>query len=175
MELQNYYNVAEVQLTYKPNYKPSERPQVTTSMEAYNIFMAHWSMERIEMIEEFKIILLNTKNRVLGIVDISKGGIGATYVDPRIVFVSALKARASAMVLCHNHPSGEFKPSEADKDLTRRLIQGGKVLDIQIFDHLVVGKHGYYSFGDDGILLPRDKHRDKTRDKCYKNRLNFIF
>ena len=134
------------------NYKISDRPQISSSKQAYDLLLAHWSVDRIELIEEFKVILLNAKNRVLGIVGISTGGIGATYVDPRIIFASALKANATAMILSHNHPSGEFRPSEADKGLTKRLRDGGRLLDILVFDHLIIGKEGYYSFGDDGMI-----------------------
>ncbi|HKG08306.1 MAG TPA: JAB domain-containing protein [Pedobacter sp.] len=152
MELQNYYNVAEVQLTYKPNYKPSERPEVSTSKQAYDIFIAHWAMGRIELIEEFKILLLNRRNKVLGLVDISVGGISATYVDAKVIFAVALKSGASGVILCHNHPSQELQPSQADIALTRKLQEGGKLLDILILDHLIVSGDGYYSFSDGGVI-----------------------
>ena len=152
MELQNYYNVAEVQLTYKPNYKPSERPEISTAKQAYDIFMSHWTLGRIDLIEEFKILLLNRRNRVLGIVDISVGGLAATYVDPKVIFAVALKSGASGVILCHNHPSQELQPSQADIVLTRRLQEGGKLLDILILDHLIVSGGGFYSFSDSGVI-----------------------
>jgi len=152
MELQNYYNVAEVELTYKPNYKPSERPQVTSSKEAYDIFLAHWSMGRIDLIEEFKILLLNRKSRVLGIVDISVGGISATYVDPRVIFAVALKSGANGIILCHNHPSQETLPSHHDIAITSKLKEGAKLLDLLILDHIIMTGDSYYSFSDSGIM-----------------------
>jgi len=152
MELQNYYNVAEVELTYKPNYKQSERPTVSTAKEAYDIFISHWTMGRIDLIEEFKILLLNRRNRVLGMVDISVGGIAGTYVDPKVIFAVALKSGASGIILCHNHPSQDLKPSQADIGLTMKLQNGGKLLDICILDHLIVSNDGFYSFSDSRII-----------------------
>lgn len=100
--------VAEVELTYKPKYKAADRPQIKTSQEAYNIFIAHWSLGKIELIEEFKILLLNRKNRVLGIVGISMGGVTETLADPKVIFAIALKSGASGIIFCHNHPSEEL-------------------------------------------------------------------
>jgi len=95
---------------------------------------------------------LNRRNRVLGLVNISSGGFSGTVADPKVIFTSALKACASGIILCHNHPSGELDPSSEDLALTRRLKEAGKLLDLQILDHLIISQHGYYSFGDDGIL-----------------------
>jgi len=89
---------------------------------------------------------------VLGIVHISSGGLSGTVADPKVIFTSALKACASGIILCHNHPSGELDPSNEDLSLTRRLVDAGKMLDLKILDHLIISEDNYYSFGDDGIL-----------------------
>lgn len=146
------FNVAEVEITYRPNYKPSERPQISTSQQAYEILIAHWSLGRIEFLEEFKIILLNRRNRVLGMVDISIGGVSGTLADPKVIFAVALKSGASGIILCHNHPSEELQPGKADVDLTKKLQQGGRLLDIEILDHLIVSKNAFYSFADEGLM-----------------------
>ena len=99
------FKVAEVQLTFKPKYKIADRPQIRSSEDAYGVLIQQWSKGRIEYLEEFKIILVNRKNRVLGIVDISQGGIHGTLVDPKVVFAIALKSGASGIILAHNHPS----------------------------------------------------------------------
>jgi DNA repair protein RadC len=146
------FKVAEVQLTYKPKYKPAERPTVATSKQAYEILIAHWSLERIGFLEECKMLLVNRRNSVLGIVDISVGGVSGTVVDPKVVFVVALKAGASGIILAHNHPSELLNPSPQDITLTEKLKQGGKLLDIEVLDHLIVSRDSFYSFADEGRM-----------------------
>lgn len=143
---------AEVQISYNPKFKVSERPQIRSSNDAYRILRQQWDSGKIEFLEEFKILLLNRRNRVLGMVNISQGGVAATAVDSKIVFASALKANASGIILCHNHPSGELDPSTEDITLTNKLKLGAELLDIDILDHLIIGVHAYYSFSDLGML-----------------------
>ena len=152
MEQNNLFNVAEVEISYRPNYKPSERPQISTSQQAYQILIAHWSLGRIDFLEEFKIILLNRRNKVLGLTEISTGGVSGTLADPKVIFAIALKSGASGVILCHNHPSQELEPSQEDMTLTQKLKQGGHLLDISILDHLIISKDSFYSFADEGIL-----------------------
>jgi DNA repair protein RadC len=144
--------VAEVEITYRPKFKVSERPQISRSQHAYNILISQWDLGKIELLEEFKILLLNRRNRVLGIVHISSGGLSGTVADPKVIFTSALKACASGIILCHNHPSGELDPSAEDVALTKRLKEAGKLLDLQILDHLIISKWGFHSLGDEGII-----------------------
>ena len=144
--------VAEVEITYRPKFKVSERPQISKSQDAYDILVQQWDKGKIELLEEFKILLLNRRNRVLGIVHISSGGLSGTVADPKVIFTAALKACASGIILCHNHPSGELNPSSEDLALTRRLVEAGNILDLKILDHLIISADGYYSFGDEGIL-----------------------
>lgn len=151
MELQNI-KVAEVQLTYKTSVKAKDRPQIDTSEEAHRIIQSNWNYEIIEFIEEFKIILLNRANRVLCVLPVSVGGTAGTIVDPKVVFVAALKANAHQIILVHNHPSGNLKPSEADRQLTSKLKEAGRYLDLQVIDHLILTKEGYLSFADEGII-----------------------
>lgn len=146
------YNVAEISLVYRSTIKPSQRPKITSSQMAYDVLLAGWDQDRIEFVEQFKILLLNTANRVLGIYEISTGGIAGTIADPKLIFSAALKANASGIILSHNHPSGNLKPSDADKGLTRKIVQGGNFLDIRVLDHLIVTPETYYSFQDEGLL-----------------------
>ena len=148
----NLLQVAEVEVSYRPKFKASERPKVSSSLEVYNLFINQWNRDKIELLEEFKIMLLNRNNRVLGIANISSGGVSGTFVDPKIVFSIALKGNASSIVLAHNHPSGNLKTSEADVRLTKNLVQAGLLLEIPIFDHLIITNYGYYSFADDGLM-----------------------
>ena len=148
----NLLQVAEVEVSYRPKFKASERPKVSTSLEVYNLFINQWNRDKIELLEEFKIMLLNRTNRVLGIADISSGGVSGTFVDPKVIFSIALKGNASSIVLCHNHPSGNLRTSEADIRLTKKLTQAGLLLELPIYDHLIITNYGYYSFADDGMM-----------------------
>lgn len=149
---QNAFKVAEVQVSYKPDYNISERPKITSSQQTYLLLIQQWDMGKIALLEEFKVILLNRSNHVLGIVDISMGGVSGTYVDPKVVFAVALKGNASGIILTHNHPSGSIRPSEADIKLTKRLVECGKLLDINVWDHIILSENSYYSFADDGMI-----------------------
>ena len=102
--------------------------------------------------EEFWIVFLNNSNKVLSKSQLSKGGITGTLVDVRLVFKMALEMGAVSIILSHNHPSGTLQPSEADKQITRKLKLAGESLDIKILDHLIVTETHYYSFADEGML-----------------------
>lgn len=111
-----------------------------------------WNTEIIGFIEEFKILLLNRAHRVIGIYDVSSGGICGTVADPRVIFAAAIKSCATSIILAHNHPSGNLTPSEADISLTRKLKDGGLILDIKVLDHIILSQEGYYSFTDEGLI-----------------------
>lgn len=102
--------------------------------------------------EEFWVLLLNRANRVIGKSQVSKGGVAGTVVDPKMVYRRAIENTASALVFCHNHPSGNLSPSEADIQLTRKLTDAGKLFDIQVLDHVIIAADRYYSFADEGRL-----------------------
>lgn len=146
------YQVAEIQLTYKSNVKPSLRPKISTSRDAFNILKENWDEDKIEFVEQFKVMLTNRAQKVLGILEVSTGGVSGTVADPKVIFVAAIKAGASGFIMAHNHPSGNLTASQADIDLTRKMKEGGKFLEIQLLDHLIVTTEGYYSFADEGLL-----------------------
>jgi DNA repair protein RadC len=152
METKQNLRVAEVKLTYKTTVKATDRPQINSSIDVHRVLQSNWNFEIIEFIEEFKIILLNRANRVLGIAPISVGGTSGTVADPKVIFVSALKCNAASIILVHNHPSGNLKPSEADKQITNKIRQAAKLMDIEVLDHLILSTNGFFSFGDKGIL-----------------------
>jgi len=102
--------------------------------------------------EEFWVLALNRANKVLWQKQVSKGGITGTVADPRIIFKLALEASACSIILCHNHPSGNLKPSQADLQLTNRMKEAGQLLEIPVLDHLIISTEGYYSFADEGSL-----------------------
>ncbi|WP_113652230.1 JAB domain-containing protein [Pedobacter namyangjuensis] len=145
-------SVSEVEITYRPKFKASERPQISSSDQAFQLLRRQWNSDKIELVEEFKIVLLNRQNRVLGVADISTGGVSATVVDPKIIFATALKANASALILAHNHPSGSLKASYADIAQTEKLKKGALLLEMTIWDHIILTNDGFLSFADEGLL-----------------------
>ena len=144
--------VAEVELVYRTKVKPSQRPKITTSVDAYEILQKIWNRDKIELVEEFKVLLLNRSNKVLGVLDASSGGITGTVADPRIILTAAIKANAVGIVLSHNHPSGSVKPSRADEELTVKIREAARFLDMTVLDHIIITSEGYYSFADEGLL-----------------------
>jgi len=148
----DWTKVSEVELIYKSKVKASERPRISDSRGAYALLMFHWDLDKIELVEEFKVIFLNQANRVLGIFNVSSGGITGTVADPRLIFSAALKACACNIMLAHSHPSGNLKPSRADEELTNKFKNAGQFLDIRVLDHLIVTKDQYFSFADEGLL-----------------------
>jgi DNA repair protein RadC len=152
VQKQTSFTVAEVQLVYKSKCDITLRPRITRSSDCYDILLRNWNQDTIELCEEYKILLLNRANKVLAISTLSQGGTAGTVVDPKLVFTTALKLKASSLIMAHNHPSGELKPSEQDLKLTKSMIEGGKILDIIVLDHLIISANGYYSFGDEGLI-----------------------
>ncbi|UCS94362.1 JAB domain-containing protein [Echinicola marina] len=148
----NQWKAAEVKLTYRNKVKASERSKIGSSKDAYKLLLKNWDKDQIEFVEEFKVILLNSANQVLGIFNASVGGRSGTMADPRVIFAVALKTAANAIILAHNHPSGSLKKSKPDKSLTDKLAAAGSFLDISVLDHLIITREGYYSFADNGEL-----------------------
>lgn len=142
--------IAEIKVSYKNTNH--EKVKIDKSEIAYNLAIRHWDLDIIEYQEEVKLILLNRANTVLGIYDLSKGGITGTVMDVRVVLSVALKCNSTGLLLIHNHPSGNLKPSEADILITKKIKDASKLLDITLLDHLIISKDGYYSFTDEGIL-----------------------
>jgi len=142
--------VSEIQVSYKPNKIVSSK--IATSFDAVQIIRKFWNEETIEMQEEVKVILLNNSNYVLGIYNLSKGGITSSLVDVRLVLSVALKCLTPGIILVHNHPSGNLKPSSTDLNIVKKLNEGCKLMDITLFDSIIITKENYMSFADDGLL-----------------------
>lgn len=122
---------------------------VKSSKDIYHLLLADLS----DLItEEFWVVFLNHRNKIIGKQKISAGGLTATVVDIRILFKHAIERLATSIILAHNHPSGTLKPSQADIQLTNKIKEAGKVLDVQLLDHLIIADTGYYSFADEGRL-----------------------
>ena len=149
---QNWQTVSEIELIYKTKVKNSERPQIKSSKDAYKLVLSAWDDNKIEFFEQFKVLLLNQAHKALGIYEISSGGIAGTVVYLRLIFSAALKANATSLMMIHNHPSGNLTASEADKQITRKVKDAGRLLDITLLDSLIITTESYYSFADEGAL-----------------------
>ena len=126
-----------------------ELPKITSSRDVFNVMqpilgeLSH---------EEFWILYLNNSNKILCKDQISKGGLTGTVVDVRLVFKKGIETNATAIILCHNHPSGKLQPSTADKQITKKLSAAGETLDIKVLDHLIVTENAYFSFADENLM-----------------------
>lgn len=149
---QDWNMVSEVELVYKSKVKPSQRLQIKKSSDVQELLRQIWDENKIELMEQFKVILLNRNNRVLGFFEVSSGGVFGTVADPKLIFMAALKMNACALIIAHNHPSGNKLPSEADKSLTLKIKEGAKLLDMSLLDHIIVTAEECFSFADEGLL-----------------------
>ncbi len=129
--------------------QPDKRIKINCSQDVYHC-MKPFLFD--EVVEHFYIVLLDRNNQVVKLHKISSGGTHGTLADPKLIFKKALDYLASGLILVHNHPSGNFKPSEADKRLTQRLSEVGKSLEIPVLDHLIFTDASYLSFADEGLI-----------------------
>lgn len=143
-------HLAEIMVSYSTQNVVKQK--ITSSQVAFQILLHSWNSNRLELQEECKVLLLNRGNNALGVYHLSKGGVSGTVVDVKLVFAVALKCNASGIILCHNHPSGNLCPSEADKFITSKIKKAGELLDIVLADHLIITTEGYYSFSENGLL-----------------------
>jgi len=145
--------VNEIQISYKEKASTLKSPTIKSSADTAELLFEYWNKNTIGLQESFKILLLNNSNKVKGIYELSTGGITGTLVDLRILFAIILKSLTTCLIICHNHPSGQLKPSEADKSLTKKIKKAAQFFDIIVLDHLIIAPNGnYYSFADNGDL-----------------------
>lgn len=133
---------------------PITKPVIKSSIDAYNLIAP---LLRDINHEEFWILLMNNGGKLLKRLKISTGGVSQTLVDPRLIFKKALDCLASKIILVHNHPSGTLTPSYQDIWITKKLLKGGKLLDILIDDHIIISENGYFSFTDEGLMNIEDE------------------
>ena len=143
--------IAEITLSYKPTKQ--KKPSISSASDALKYFKPFFSEETINLQEQFCVMYLNRANKVIGCQILSKGGITGTVADPRLILATALLAACTSIILCHNHPSGNLKPSKNDEELTKKIKYAANFMDIQLLDHLIIASEDeYYSFADEGII-----------------------
>ncbi len=145
--------VNEIKIIYQQKYPVKDAVVIKASTVAAEVFIENWNQDTININETFKLMLLNNSNKVKGIFELSKGGITGTLVDVRILFAIVLKTLSTAIILGHNHPSGNLKPSESDKKLTQKIKKASEMFDVKLLDHIIISPYGdYFSFADEGVL-----------------------
>ena len=143
----------EIQVSYKTDSR--KKPTIDNANTAYQLFLKSWNINNIEFLEEFKVMFLNQSNKVLGLYSLSKGGINQCTVDIRHIYSIALKVNASAIIVAHNHPSGNLKPSREDLKITSQIAAAGEILNIKLLDHLIITKNDFLSIEESGLCAPQ--------------------
>lgn len=152
--MNDYIKVAEVELSYRP--LRCFRPKIEDGRVASQVFIENWDDGQIAFRESVKIMLLNIRGNCMGICTLADGGGSSCGVDIRHALQTALVSNAHRIILCHNHPSGELRPSSADDDLTQKLMAGCKAVGIKLVDHIIVEPNGdYYSYNENGKINGR--------------------
>lgn len=146
----NYSIVNEIKITY--TRKGNSEKKITNSNDAVSVFRQYFDSDEIDYRESFYALYLNQANNVLGIKKISESGISCTVVDVRIIMQAALLCNASAIILAHNHPSGNLKPSTEDLKITQRIKNASEFLNLRLLDHFILTSTGHLSFADEGHL-----------------------
>ena len=146
------FNVAEVALSYRNSVPYNQRTKITGAKDAYRILRKLHDDNTIDYTETFKVLYLNQANHVLGYKIVSEGGITSTYSDIRTIMQGALLTNAVAMILGHNHPSGNVKPSREDERITDQISKAAQLLNIRVLDHIVYTRENHFSFSDHGRL-----------------------
>lgn len=141
--------VTAFELGRRKGIAPDQILRITSAESAANHLIPKLSDQSQEV---FYVLFLNRNNEVKAEKPIFRGGVSATVIDPKIVFREAINQLASAIIIAHNHPSGNLSPSQADIQITRKLVQGGKFFDIKVLDHLIISHRGYFSFADEGMM-----------------------
>ena len=144
------YQVGEVELSYKSRKK--KKNEILTASDAYQALLPTFKEGTIDYKEYFKVLFLNQANQLLGYTLISEGGLTTADVDVRIILQAALLTNSVALILAHNHPSGNLRPSQEDKNLTQKIKDAAQLMRITVVDHIILTSEGYYSFANEGMI-----------------------
>ena len=140
----------EISLKYSTN--GTVKTKIKNAMEAHSLFLSLFDPDTLEYKEMAIVLFLNRANHVLGWMKLSEGGTSSTVIDSKIIFATALKCNASAIILSHNHPSGTIEPSNQDIVVTESITKFGNLIDIKLLDHVIITKTSFYSFADNGRI-----------------------
>lgn len=142
----------KITVTFDKNVRKSDLPTITSSYEAYDVLRKIFNADTFDWTEEMILLCLNKADKVIGFYKISSGGFAGTVCDPKVVLTTALNGCASQIIIAHNHPSGNLKPSQADLNLTRKIKEVCQFLDMPLLDHIIISSEGYTSLADEGLI-----------------------
>jgi DNA repair protein RadC len=152
-QFETSHRLAEIKVAYKRTGSTKHNVTILNSKDSFDILYPLFNKDVIGFLEEFYVLLLNRANAILGWVKLSSGGTAGTVVDKKIIAIIALQTNASGIILCHNHPTGNIKPSEHDIQITETIKDACQLLEIRLLDHLIISPIGvYFSFSDEGVL-----------------------
>ena len=147
-------DVAEISVSYQPVAGWDTQPKIISSEDAYRVLKNFYPQDTIGLMERFCVLYLSQNNQVRGVYELSRGGLTGTVADTRLILGTALKTMATGIILSHNHPSGNLNPSEPDRQLTEKIRSAADLMDMKLFDHLILspvdGK--YFSFAENNLL-----------------------
>lgn len=143
--------VSEFSIKYEKNFSFESLPKMLFSSSCVKVLREVWA-DDLNHIERFYMLGLNRANQIVNVSLISMGGVASALVDGKVLFQKALLSNSSSMIIAHNHPSGQCFPSESDKAITRKLVEFGKMIDLQVLDHIILTENSFYSFTDEGLL-----------------------
>ena len=143
-------SMPEITLRFKSG--ELKKSKITSSTEAYQLLLEMYDSDTLEYTESFIVIYLYRANNSIGWQKLSSGGTTGTIIDVKVLMTTALKCNAHGVILSHNHPSGNLRPSDMDLAVTKKLVKAGEFLEIKILDHIIVTASGYYSFQDEGVI-----------------------
>lgn len=144
--------LAELKVAYRSRTKAEKRQPIRGPEDVERYLRAVWNKDTLELVEDFVVVCLNGSHQAIGWVKVSTGGLTRTQVDPRVVFAIALQTASTAIIVAHNHPSGNLEPSRDDQEVTRRLKEAGTMLGIKVLDHVILTRESSFSFADSGML-----------------------
>ena len=148
--LKGNWTVAEIEINYKPLI--TDHTIIKSSSQAYELINSLWNKETINLQEQFAALFFNQSKKMIGWRVISTGNMTTCIVDIKLLVSLALHCMATHVVIVHNHPSSNLKPSQSDEDITKTIKDALKLIDVQVMDHLIISENGYYSFSDEGLL-----------------------
>lgn len=148
-EAKSIHIAAALELGIRRNASDKKKETIAKSADIAEYLRANFEYLQQEV---FVVVFLNRSNKVIHHQIVSEGGLTGTVADPRVILKKALEHNAISLILCHNHPSGNLRPSKADEVLTQKIKQAAMLLDIQLMDHIIVSREGYFSFADEGML-----------------------
>lgn len=142
----------KIKVSYHRLSNQNNIPHIVCSYDAYSLFSSIWNQDTIELFEEFKVIYTDRKNAVIGYHDLCKGTSNGVLVNIKLILGIALECNADGIFLCHNHPSGQLKASEQDKQVTSKVKKACKLFDFRLHEHIIITKDGYLSMSNEGLL-----------------------